>query len=219
MVKEKAETKKEEFTNIHDKLFYIQQNLKVKKGQFNKFGNYKFRSCEDILEAVKPELAKTKTTVGLSDEIIMIGDRFYVKATAILRDGISELSNVSYAREPLSKKGMDEAQVTGATSSYARKYALNGLFGIDDEKDADTKDNREASDQKPTVSLDNILERIKKTTTKEKGQEWIDWIGKSKFTEDQKAKLMEEVIKVVKKVDKSDDEIDEELEEELKNLK
>lgn len=119
----------------------IQQELKAPKGQRNTFGNYNYRSCEDILEAVKPLLGEA--TLVINDEIVMLGDRFYVKATATLKDGKEEVSATAYAREALDKKGMDTSQITGATSSYARKYALNGLFLIDDTKDADTKDNSE----------------------------------------------------------------------------
>lgn len=114
----------------------IQKNLKAPKGQFNKFGNYKYRSCEDILEAVKQVLPKD-CAVSISDEIVMVGDRYYVKATATLMTPQTPISCTAYAREEESKKGMDGAQVTGAASSYARKYALNGLFAIDDTKDSD----------------------------------------------------------------------------------
>ena len=126
-----------------EKLQYIQSNLKAPKNQYNAFGKYHYRSCEDIQEGVKPLLKETKTVLTVSDEIIQIGDRYYVKATAKLLDCESEsfIENVAYAREEESKKGMDASQVTGATSSYARKYALNGLFCIDDNKDADSMDN------------------------------------------------------------------------------
>lgn len=124
---------------IHERLAEIQQTLKAPKNQRNSFGNYNYRSCEDILEAVKPLLGAFYLTI--SDEIVMLGDRFYVKATATISDGKQSISNSAYARESLDKKGMDSSQVTGATSSYARKYALNGLFAIDDTKDADTMDN------------------------------------------------------------------------------
>ena len=117
----------------------IQQELKAPKGQFNSFGKYKYRSCEDILEAVKPLLGNG--TLTLTDEIVMLGDRFYVKATALLHDGENEITVHAYAREAFDKKGMDDSQITGAASSYARKYALNGLFLIDDTKDADSQDN------------------------------------------------------------------------------
>lgn len=113
----------------------IQRELKAPKGQKNTFGNYNYRSCEDILEAVKPLLGTAILT--LSDEMVMLGDRFYVRAVAVLSEGNKNISTTAYARESLDKKGMDSAQITGAASSYARKYALNGLFLIDDTKDAD----------------------------------------------------------------------------------
>lgn len=129
----------------------IQAKLNAPKGQFNSFGKYKYRSCEDILSAVKPLL--NGSTLTISDEIVLIGDRFYVKATASLFDGETEAKTSAYAREPLEKKGLDASQITGSTSSYARKYALNGLFAIDDTKDADTMDNREAPAKiKPEVT-------------------------------------------------------------------
>jgi hypothetical protein len=118
----------------------IQQKLKAHKSQTNTFGNYKYRSCEDILEAVKPHLKEA--ILLLDDDIVLIGDRYYVKATAMIKDDKEAISVTAYARESLDKKGMDASQITGATSSYARKYALNGLFCIDDAKDADTMDNR-----------------------------------------------------------------------------
>jgi len=119
------------------KLSIIQSEIKTPKGQFNKFGNYKYRSCEDIIEAAKPVLQKHGFHLTLSDEIVNIGNRFYIKASAIICDGIETYETVAYAREEETKKGMDGAQITGAASSYARKYALNGLFAIDDTKDAD----------------------------------------------------------------------------------
>lgn len=118
----------------------IQKTLKAPKGQRNSFGNYNYRSLEDIMEAVKP-LLKEDESVILADEIVMVGDRYYVKATATFNQGAESISASAFAREPFDKKGMDSAQITGATSSYARKYACNGLFAIDDTKDADTADN------------------------------------------------------------------------------
>lgn len=117
----------------------IQSKLKAPKSQYNKFGKYPYRSCEDILEAVKPLLAEEKCTLTISDDITMIGDWIYVKATATLTNesGAKE-QTTAFAREEAVKKGMDAAQITGSTSSYARKYALNGLFCIDDTKDPDT---------------------------------------------------------------------------------
>ena len=121
-----------------DALQKIQAELKAPKGQYNSFGKYAYRSAEDILEAVKPLLKKNKAELILSDEIVEVGGRIYVKATAMLNaDGEKAVVN-AYAREPEQKKGMDESQITGTASSYARKYALNGLFLIDDTKDADT---------------------------------------------------------------------------------
>lgn len=120
----------------------LQHELKAPKGQTNSFGGYRYRSCEDILEAVKPLLHKYGCVLTVSDELEQAGERYYIKATATLRDTESgeAVSNSAYAREAAQKKGMDESQLTGATSSYARKYALNGLFCIDDTKDADTDD-------------------------------------------------------------------------------
>ena len=121
-----------------NKLQEIQHRLKAPKGQYNSFGKYKYRSCEDILEAVKPILNEVGCTLTLSDEVVLIGDRYYIKATARLTGADIDVATTAYAREDADKKGMDGAQVTGTSSSYARKYALNGLFCIDDTKDADT---------------------------------------------------------------------------------
>lgn len=125
--------------SVYEKLMNVQSKLKAPKSQFNKFGNYSYRSCEDILEAVKPLLSEVKAVLNLEDEVLQIGDRFYVKATATFTD-IEDEKNISksaFAREEESQKGMSSAQVTGSVSSYARKYALNGLFCIDDTKDDD----------------------------------------------------------------------------------
>lgn len=119
----------------------IQHKLKAPKGQYNSFGKYNYRSCEDILEGVKPLLKEHDLALLINDEIVQIGERYYVKATAKITDGREIVSATAYAREPDTKKGMDESQITGATSSYARKYALNALLCIDDTKDADTMDN------------------------------------------------------------------------------
>lgn len=136
------------------RLIEIQKKLKAPKGQYNNFGKYKYRSCEDILEAVKPILAENGCTLTLSDEIVLIGDRYYVKATARLRGADTDEIAVAYAREDSEKKGMDGSQITGTASSYARKYALNGLFCIDDTKDADTDEyaNQNGTPKKPTTS-------------------------------------------------------------------
>lgn len=134
-------------TELHKKLWTIQQTLNAPKNQRNNFGGYNYRSAEDILEAVKPLLQNITLTV--SDEIVLIGNRYYVKATATLSDGEDAISVTAYAREEESKKGMDSSQLTGATSSYARKYALNGLFCIDDAKDPDTDAYAKQTNQQP----------------------------------------------------------------------
>ena len=156
--------------SINQKLLNIQTELKAPKGQKNKFGNYMYRSCEDILEAVKPLLKENKVTLQLTDEIVFLGNRYYIKATAILKDTEEEtkVENTAYARESETKKGMDDSQITGTASSYARKYALNGLFCIDDTKDADTneykdqqQDNNKLIDNKMKESLNKAIENAK----------------------------------------------------------
>ena len=151
-------------SDLTKKLGEVQYRLKAPKGQVNSFGHYRYRSCEDILEAVKPLLHEAGLTLTLSDEIIAIGEqpyvtkvdtvtgsRFYIKATATVTDGTDSISNTAFAREAETKKGMDDSQVTGTASSYARKYALNGLFLIDDTKDADTDEyhQRTSREEKP----------------------------------------------------------------------
>lgn len=135
----------------------IQSELKAPKGQFNSFGKYKYRSCEDILEAVKPILAKYEAEITLSDEIVNIGNRFYVKAKASFTSKEEATTVVyAYAREPEEKKGMDESQITGTASSYARKYALNGLLLIDDTKDEDTNGLREEKKAKKEAQVPEV---------------------------------------------------------------
>lgn len=129
--------------NINEKLLKIQTDLKCNKNQYNEFGNYHYRSCEDILEAVKPLLKENKMTMIIRDNIKNIGDRYYIEAEVTLldlEDPTSSIYNTAYAREALTKPKMDDSQITGTASSYARKYALNGLFLIDDTKDADTNE-------------------------------------------------------------------------------
>lgn len=154
---------------FNEKVVSVQSSLKAPKGQFNKFGKYNYRSLEDINEAVKPLLAKEGLKLTISDELVLIGDRIYVKSTAHLSDG-SEYINVSgYAREAESKKGMDESQITGTASSYARKYALNGLFLIDDTKDADTNENQnERNERSKTQSNKRPPQESKGTKSADK---------------------------------------------------
>ena len=141
----------EKFEHIEDVLHYIQKNLKAPKNQRNSFGNYNYRSCEDIVEALKgimPEGA----TFRFDDEMVMLGNRYYVKATAKLCWGGMCETATGYAREPETKKGMDESQITGAASSYARKYAANALFMIDDTKDADSNEHaKQANTAQPAA--------------------------------------------------------------------
>lgn len=139
--------------NVYEKLMTVQTKLRAPKGQYNSFGKYSYRSCEDILEALKPLLAEVGAIVNVSDEIKLIGSRFYVEATASFIDvetGERMIAKAS-AREAETKKGMDDSQVTGSVSSYARKYALNGLFAIDDNKDADST-NTHGKDIKPNMT-------------------------------------------------------------------
>jgi hypothetical protein len=169
---EKKETKKQEL----NELVYIQSSLKAPKNQRNNFGGYNYRSCEDIMEAVKPLLKETNCTLVISDEIVQVADRIYVKSTATLKTPSGDVyENTAFAREALSKKGMDESQVTGAASSYARKYALNGLFCIDDTKDADALNvNKENTQQpqaqqsvQPQVSVDTVMKEIAAAKTEQ----------------------------------------------------
>lgn len=140
---------------LYIKLNKIQKELNAPKGQRNEFGKYNYRSCEDILSAVKPLLGDD-LVLTLSDSVELIGDRFYIVAVATISDGKESIANQAYAREQYSKKGMDEAQITGSASSYARKYALNGLFAIDDTKDADTV--KPEDNEKDWLNLDQNLE-------------------------------------------------------------
>lgn len=135
----------------------IQAELKAPKSQYNNFSHFYFRNCEDILEALKPHLKNHELTLVLNDEVVAVGSSNYVKTTATLCDGADVIETSAWAREPISRKGMDDSQITGATSSYARKYALNGLFAIDDTKDADTADNRPKEVARPQVpKLDEL---------------------------------------------------------------
>ena len=185
--------------NIYEKLLAIQSELKAPKGQYNSFGKYKYRSCEDILEAVKPICAKHKVVLTLSDEIIVLGEglsqsqiikddaeeqethivtrgqRYYIKATATLYNieadangAIQKVGNTAYAREEENKKGMDGSQITGTASSYARKYALNGLFCIDDTKDADTDEYQKQQQEKDEKKLIGSKEKSILTKTCQK---------------------------------------------------
>ena len=149
------------------KISGIQLKLKAPKAQYNSFGKYYYRNCEDILEGVKPLLGELILTV--SDDVVMVGDRVYVKSTATITDGENSVSNSAFARESLSKKGQDDSQITGTASSYARKYALNGLLLIDDTKDADSHESTASQPQQKQSAPDetalNWVSAIKNGTT------------------------------------------------------
>lgn len=169
--------------NIYEKLLNIQTKLKAPKGQYNSFGKYSYRSCEDILEALKPLLAEEKATVIIQDELIQVGERYYIKAIARFVDVEQDAVNINneiyasaLAREEETKKGMDGSQVTGASSSYARKYALNGLFAIDDSQDSDIT-NRISDDllkqaEALNITLDNVAIYFK-TSVKDLSEDQI----------------------------------------------
>mgnify|MGYP000984681124 FL=1 len=171
--------------NIFEKLSAIQNELKTPKNQYNSFGKYNYRSCEDILEGVKPLCRKYRTTLVIGDTLELIGDRYYIKATATLYDLDSDksISNTAYARESENKTGMDVSQITGATSSYARKYALNGLFNIDDTKDADTDEYQNQTKEQPkkqsvSKATEKQIELLKKLYSEEELNKALDIVKK-----------------------------------------
>ena len=152
----------EEKLNLTQRLLNAQSELKAPKGQYNNFGKYKYRSAEDILEAVKPINAKHGVLLTITDEPVLVGDWHYIKATATITDGTESIVVTAYARESLNKKGMDDSQITGTASSYARKYALNGLYLIDDTKDADTDEYRNQGNQAPKSATQAEIGNLKK---------------------------------------------------------
>lgn len=167
-----------ETKNIYEKLVMIQSGLKAPKGNYNKFGGYAYRSAEDILEAVKPLLSKCVCVLTISDQVIECGGRIYIQATACLRDGKDTITATAYAREEETKKGMDASQITGSASSYARKYALNGLFAIDDTKDADAT-NTHGNETSVAQTAQPVVQSAQAQPTDAKA-ECIDACGKCK---------------------------------------
>ena len=161
--------------NIIEKLNDVQTRLKVGKGHRNEFGSYNYRNLSDIFEGLKPLLKENGCFVTVSDEIICINEFNYIKATATFSDGNESIVTTGWARESVQKKGMDDSQITGATSSYARKYALNGLFAIDDTQDADSMDNREHKTIIPTPS-------VSKKPSEEIKQDSDEWNEESRNT-------------------------------------
>lgn len=187
---------------INEKLLEIQTELKAPKSQYNSFGNYNYRNCEDILEALKPLLAKVKAAVVITDEIVNIAQRFYVKATVRLINVENEevIETSAYAREPENKKGLDESQITGSTSSYARKYALNAMFAIDDTKDSDYAPD---SNSKPASAPKN--KPLSKETQEEINRRIMEYTKLSKIPV---SEITAELSKVVKKDLKTVNEIE-----------
>ena len=194
--------------SIYNKLATIQQKLKCEKSQYNSFGKYKYRSCEDILKAVKPLLDETKTVLTLSDELVAIGERYYVKATATLIDteeskDVPFIATTAFAREEETKKGMDGSQITGTASSYARKYALGGLFDIDDGIDSDATNTGDNAKPKSTTTQSKqqgkfdftaVREKIKEATTVQEVRKIYSEVPKplqQYFEENCKARIVE----------------------------
>lgn len=197
---------KKEQMGFWEKVGAIQSELKAPKGQRNDFGKYNYRSCEDIFEAVKPLLAKYGLILTCGDEIVEIGGRIYVKATAILMDGLGGvIQNVAFAREEENVKGQSQSQVTGASSSYARKYALNGLFLIDDTRDADVTNThgKEVPEEKKETKSGKISERqielIKKLVSDDKWQSMLEWAGVDKLEDMSMQKASELIASKTKK--------------------
>ena len=161
--------------NIYEKLLKAQVELKAPKGQYNSFGKYKYRSCEDILEALKPVLDKFKLTLFIKDDVIEVNTRNYVKATIVLvniEKPDEQIKTSALAREEETKKGMDGSQITGASSSYARKYALNGMFMIDDTKDSTNTHGKDKTEQEKVQdflnSRDGMIEKLKENLSSDK---------------------------------------------------
>lgn len=151
-------------------LLKVQTELKAPKKQFNSFGKYPYRSCEDILEAVKPLLKELDLLMLISDDVVTVGDRFYVKSTITIYNETDSISAVGFSREEENKKGMDGSQITGASSSYARKYALNGLFLIDDSKESDTTNTEVNTDYVQEIEKFNDVKKLREYYTENKGR-------------------------------------------------
>lgn len=177
--------------NLKEKLTQIQVKLKAPKNLRNTFGNYNYRNCESILEAVKPYLDEFKVCLTIDDDIQIVGDRFYVKAIATLLDNESDdrLSNCAFARESLDKKGMDASQVTGATSSYARKYALNGLFLLDDTADTESDEYKKESDAKGKKQAKEMAKGIVDDLTTKKTIQPMDALNLEHMCESDSIKI------------------------------
>lgn len=172
----------------------IQSELVAPKDLYNKFGNYRYRSAESILEALKPLLSKYNAELIISDDVVCVGDRVYVKATVSITDGKETKTVTAFAREPSERKGQDTSQITGATSSYARKYALNGLFLIDDNKDADTEENKNEADERAKESeRESNTQKARPNYTKEQLEKMKKW-NDGTFTEEELNRFRKECI-------------------------
>lgn len=204
------ETKK----NLYEKLLNIQSKLSAPKNQYNSFSNFYYRSCEDILEAVKPLLEENKVTLKISDEMVEIGGRCYIKSTATLIDleSTTSIENTAYAREPEARKGMSEEQLSGSCSSYCRKYCLNGLFLIDDNKDPDSDNGAKKPSTKTTTKVDNgkatpvQVQMLKKVYTGEALKKLLDTNNIDKIEDLPMAKASEYVAAIKAKLEKSKEE-------------
>lgn len=194
---------------MREKLIKIQNELNVPKNQRNTFGNYNYRSCEDILEALKPLLKKENLFMTISDELVNIGERYYVKATVKIGDGTKEMEISAYAREEENKKGMDGSQITGASSSYARKYALNGLFLIDDSKDSDAT-NKHDEPEKTSYSASEKQRNLIYLLYKEKNGQEMPEEEKDKIRK-LSSKQASDLITKWKKVELPEKQIDDEI--------
>lgn len=201
-----------------EKLSKIQADLNAPKNLYNNFGKYSYRSAEGILESVKPMLKEHILALTINDEIVEVGDRIYVKATATITDGENKSSTTAWAREPEDKKGMDASQITGSTSSYARKYALNGLFCIDDNKDADDTNTHEkepsvktattkpikatnSGDLKSLISeINTLAKKLAKTNEKEMTDILVDTIFTIDYTTIKDVGKAQEVLEKLKKI-------------------
>lgn len=184
--------------SIYQKLINVQQELKAPKSQYNKFGKYYYRSTEDILNAVKPLLQKNGLALTISDEIVLIGDRYYVKAEVILTNGDETIKTQAYAREEEEKKGMDSSQITGSSSSYARKYALNGMFAINDVEDSDKTNTGETKANLATKEqLSKLYELAKKYNHEEEIAKYIQTNFNKKTSKELTVEEADQLLKVV----------------------
>ena len=205
-----AEGESKANTALYQKFLKIQAEVQAPKNQYNEFGGYSYRSCEDILGAVKPMLAAAGLVLRLSDEVVQVGDRYYIRAEAMITDGKDCITAKAYARESDSRPKMDAAQLTGSASSYARKYALNGLFCIDDMKDADSMKPAEEPKKKAAKAStkEDYLRRVAAEAKKQNvTNEEIKAIMRSRFQKSTSAELTDDEAKNFAESDRLRDEL------------